>query len=328
MAPPPVPHHGSPAPSLHPLKEVLDLASGRIAGWLLDRHKAADAISVAMAPHSHPLREGFLAVRLSSPELRNAGRRLEDAVRLDGLALLLRGPIDREALSVLERARERGAIVGCDATAALAHFAALTPDLLAVSALEPEPSHDDATGAAVLRALTAIADGAGTRVLALDVPSVARSIAMHDLGVALAQGMTLRPARRRPSPDADDVAWPRVARSWGNVLGMNRPALPAASSAEAIVDLCLADPEHDWIVLVDERTHPVCLIERAALLCGEPFEHRAVRVGPGMELRNVAQAAAERPRDDRARPLVLCDSLGRYRGLLSLDPVPRPLAAC
>jgi hypothetical protein len=110
-------------------------------------------------------------------------------------------------------------------------------------------------------------------------------------------------------------------------LEHGRPSLPATTSVAALVDVCLEHTDHDWIVLVDERSHPVRLIERAALLCGEPFAHRAVRVEPGVPLRRVAQAALDRPERDRSHPLVLCDSAGRYRGLLMIERTPDARAA-
>jgi hypothetical protein len=48
------------------------------------------------------------------------------------------------------------------------------------------------------------------------------------------------------------------------------PALPSDASMTAILAACLADDEHDWVVLVDGRDRPVRLVERAAMLLGAP----------------------------------------------------------
>ena len=326
----PVPDHDRPP---DPLDRVIDLASRQTAGWMLDPRDgaiAADAISAALTSTRRLAGGRFLAVALSKADAEHASRRLDGNGRLDGLALLLRGPMDRKSLTVLERARERGALLGCDTTAALMHFAALSPDLLSVSAPELGPVRGDATGAAVVRVLAAMADAIGARVLAQQVTSTSESDALHELGIALAQGEAFGmspPALAVRAPNVTVASFRRVKRSWTASLEQGRPTLPATSSAAALFDVCLEHTDHDWIVLVDERSHPVRLIERAALLCGEPFEHRPVRVGPGVPLRGVAQAAVDRPEGDRSRPLVLCDYAGRYRGLLMLEGTSSALAA-
>jgi EAL domain len=325
MSSPLVPEHD---PSLDQVDPVIDLASQETAGWVLGCREgeiAAEAVTAALTSRRHIAGGGFVGIPLSSRDAKHASRRLDGTGRLDGLALLLRGPIDRDGLSVVERARERGALLGCDTTAALTHFAALSPDLLSLSASELGAVRGDATAAAIVRVLVAMADTIGGRVLAHDVTTIRQSEALHDLGVALAQGEAfgLPSLRLAATPANVSVAsFRRVKRSWTATLEKRRPSLPATSSVTALVDLCLEDADHDWIVLVDERLHPVRLIERAALLCGEPFEHQAVRVHPGVPVREVAQAALDRPERDRSRPLAVCDSAGRYRGLLMIDRAP------
>jgi hypothetical protein len=320
--------------SLDEFDPVINLASYETAGWEVlgrrDGANAADAVGVALAWRRKVSGGIFVGVRLSTRDAKDAARRLDGTGRLDGLALFVRGPIDRDGLRVLERARERGALVGCDATAALVHFAALSPDLLSLPAPELWPARSAATAAGVVRVLVAMADTIGARVLAHHVTSIRQAEALHDLGVALAQGEALggSPLPHAVTPANVSLApFRRAKRSWTATLEKARPSLPATSSVAALVDLCLDHVDHDWIVLVDQRSHPVRLIERAALLRGEPFEHQAVRVHPAVPLRGVAQAALDRPERDRSRPLVLCDFAGQYRGLLMIEPTPKALAA-
>src|SRR5690242_19915750 len=56
-------------------------------------------------------------------------------------------------------------------------------------------------------------------------------------------------------------------------LAEDVPVLPFSSEIAEIVDRCLSDDSHDWLVLIDRQERPVRLVERAALLRGEPFEH-------------------------------------------------------
>ena len=310
---------------------MIDLASGETAGWeLLGRRGgaiAADAIGMALMSRRNLSGGGFVALRLSTRDAKDAARRLDAAGRLDGLALILRGPIDRHGLDVLERARERGALVGCDSSAALMHFAALSPDLLSHPAPESGPARREANAAGVVRVLAAMADTIGARVLAHDVTSIRQSEALHDLGVALAQGAAFGRSPLRLTATPANVRRASFGRAKRSVLENVGPSLPTTTSAAALVDLCVDHVDHDWIVLVDQRSHPVRLVERAALLTGEPFEHRAVRVDPGVPLLGVAGIAMDRPEHDRSRPLVLCDSAGRYRGLLMVERTRKALAA-
>jgi EAL domain len=331
MSPSRVPEHEQ---SLDEVDPVIDLASRDIAGWeVLGRRDGAiavDAIGMAFTTRRHVCSGRFVAVRLAARDAESAARQLEGAGRLDGLALILVGPIDRDGLRVLERARARGALVGCDSTAALAHFAALSPDLLSLRAPELGPARCGATAAGAVRVLVALAERIGARVLAEHVTSSPQAELLHRLGVALAQGevfgrsplrLAVTPANVRSAP------FRRAKRSRTTTFEETRPSLPTTSSLAAVLDLCLDHVDHDWIVLVDRRSHPVRLLERAALLRGEPFEHQAVRVHPALPLRSVAQAALDRPEGHRSRPLVLCDCAGQYRGLLMIERTPKADAA-
>jgi hypothetical protein len=320
--------------SLDGFDPVIDLASRDTAGWEVpgrrDGASAADAIGVALMSRRQAFGGRFLGVRLSARAAKHAARRLDRAGRLDGLALILAGPIDRDGLGLLQRARERGALVGCDTTAALVHFAALKPDLLSLPAPRPEPARSDATAAGVVRVLVALADTIGARVLVHDVTSIRQAEALRQLGVALAQGDPFGRSPLRPAdPPANLMFAPfgRAKRSWTVTLEELRPSHPATSSVAALVELCLDHVDHDWIVLVDQRSRPVHLIERAALLLGDAFQHQAVRVHPASSLRSVAQAALDRPEGERSQPLVVCDCAGRYRGLLMIERPSKALAA-
>lgn len=103
-------------------------------------------------------------------------------------------------------------------------------------------------------------------------------------------------------------------------------ALPFDVSLAAIVDRCL-DADEDWLVLVDPGARPVRLVERAALLRSEPFEHRVAMVALGTPVAEGARLATRRPRPERFQPLVCCDGTGRYVGLVRIDRILESLAA-
>jgi hypothetical protein len=128
--------------------------------------------------------------------------------------------------------------------------------------------------------------------------------------------MTLRPAG---DPDA------AVAVLIDDVVD-NVASLPVETELTAIVERCL-DDDQDWLVLVDTAGHPVRLVERAAMLRCEPFEHTVTTVAIGQPLDSVARRAVARAPVDRLRPLVGCDAEGRYVGLLRVERLLAALVA-
>jgi hypothetical protein len=150
---------------------------------------------------------------------------------------------------------------------------------------------------------------------------------LRGLGVALGQGATFG----APQPRADDAEIVVLADRGGgrtvHELAEDAPGVQVAGPLSELVRQCLTDGDRDWLMLVDDEARPVRLVERAALLRGEPFEHRAFTVGPWMSLRAIARAAARRPARDRLRPLALCDAQGRYAGLLRIERLLDALAA-
>lgn len=109
-------------------------------------------------------------------------------------------------------------------------------------------------------------------------------------------------------------------------LAEELPALPQDAAMSAIAEVCLAADEQDWLVLLDERARPVRIIERAAVLRGEPFEHPVLALAAGTTIAAAARRAATRARRARLRPLVCCDAHGCYVGLVRMDRLLAALA--
>lgn len=91
----------------------------------------------------------------------------------------------------------------------------------------------------------------------------------------------------------------------------------------AVVDMCLANDRHDWVILADALERPVALIERAPLLLGMPFEHRPTILSAPTSREDVLRQALGRRCEERHRPLVCCDALHRYRGILRMETLLR-----
>lgn len=110
-------------------------------------------------------------------------------------------------------------------------------------------------------------------------------------------------------------------------LAEDAPVLAFSSEIAEIVDSCLADDDNDWLVLVDGEERPVRLVERAALLRGEPFEHRVSVLPADAPPAAAARQATTRSRVDRLRPLACCDAAGRFLGLVRVERLLAALAA-
>jgi hypothetical protein len=126
-------------------------------------------------------------------------------------------------------------------------------------------------------------------------------------------------ADKRPETDAREVTAADLVE--------NAHTLPADAQLDDIVGACLEADDRDWLVLVDDAGRAVRIVDRAGVIRGEPFEHKAALVAAEMPLREVARRAATRPGPDRLRPLVCCDGEGRPAGLIRVDAVLRALVA-
>ena len=110
-------------------------------------------------------------------------------------------------------------------------------------------------------------------------------------------------------------------------LAERAPVLPFSAEIAEIVDSCLAEDGHDWLVLVDSESKPIRLVERAALLRGEPFEHHVSLLAADATTVACARQASGRSRVDRLRPLACIDAAGRFLGLIRVERLLAALAA-
>jgi hypothetical protein len=331
--------------AFHPVRE---LATETLAGWEVmhaDPQQSSipslepQLVAMALTSLAGLPAGQFIVARISTRGLTTDAvrRHLAGAATLDGLALILLGRLDEGGLPIIERARRRGALVGCDATGTdgdAGRIRAFEPDLLSLAASAP-----DSRALAMGRLAREL--GAETLMHEIDDRDDAARFAAG--GVTFGQGPAIGPPQRQ-APVSGDTAGSVVP--IGDASGSADPASPAVSAASelqelaerapcmqvgeplgAIVDLSLDDAEHDWLVIVDPSGRPVGLVERAALLRGEPFERRVEVVGAAMPVRTAAQAALARPGVDRSHPLALCDADDRYLGLLRIERLLEALAA-
>jgi hypothetical protein len=130
-----------------------------------------------------------------------------------------------------------------------------------------------------------------------------------------------------PAAEAIRQASPPVEAAE-TVAGLieEREPLAWGSSLEQVADRFLEDPLSDVIVLVDERSRPLALAERSALMRGEPHERPIMRISPTSPQKAVARRAAARPWLERFHPLVACDRRGVYLGIVRIEQLLDALA--
>jgi hypothetical protein len=289
------------------LEPVVDLASGELVGWTLARRALAAAdVGAAIRAARASLRDGqLLVVPLRAPLFEApVAERMWGGESLRDLALVAPGSADRDALVVLERLRERGAQLGCETSLAVEEIAAIRPNFLWLGETAPRDARRSLAAGSVNRTLVALAEAIGGRVLA---------------------------DRRRleGAAGASAAASEHASLAWFHDLaGLVEPlpSLPVSAPLSEVVDTCLSNDDQDWLVLVDEDLRPVRLLDRAAMVRQEPFEHPVCMIDATMSLDVATQRAVSRVPRERLRPLVLVAHDGRYQGILRIEAILDALA--
>jgi EAL domain-containing protein (putative c-di-GMP-specific phosphodiesterase class I) len=152
------------------------------------------------------------------------------------------------------------------------------------------------------------------------------------MGVPLGQGYALgRPAVPWSSVPSAMAARIRLATSRRDLEGTtiervleDRPVVPEGAPLRA-VKLFTADPDLDVAVVVTEQRRPAGLVTREQTLRGEP-PWPATVVQRSSECGSVLRRAMTRPRPVRFQPLVCCDELGRYLGVVPVERLVEQVA--
>lgn len=321
------------------------------AGWSRQGHAAqagrveARLVRAALTARGEVPGEAFLLVKVSTRAL--LGSELPEAFDAAGdlrrVVVALSDdadPADTAAVGKsVDRLRTAGARFAVDDTgtgyASLEQLVRLRPDLVRVGETFTAEVDRDPARSAVIEALVAVASRIDAQVICAEVPGVPELHALMRVGVPLAQGPVLGEA-----PDLE-MGGLRCEANAAIVSGrISRPGrrtvnhaierlepLEDGMSTGDIADRFLADPRHDTLVSIDLERRPVALLDRAALLRGEPYETTPMTVEPNAPLSEVARRATSRPSDERLRPLVVCDPHGRYVGIVRIERLLEALAS-
>jgi hypothetical protein len=310
-------------------RAVLDLRTRAIAGWEVVTTAGTglpvhwSLLEVALARRASTAPGQFVAIRAPAGALAGGrlGHMLGQPGSLAGLLVIATGPEAAGARAALARARSQGALVGVEPGPEISwRNSASCFDVVSVR-VHPTRGHEQ-WSRALLNALD-LGDKMGARILMDGIDEPERLSECRDAGVHLGQGDAVGGAQPAPPAPGRSAASRSVARE----LAERAPSVPASEPVAVLVDLSLADAENDWLVLVDGEGRPLSLVERAALLRGEPYERRIDVADPAATLASLARRAVQRPRADRSRPLAVCDDAGRYVGLLRMERLLEALAA-
>ena len=238
---------------------------------------------------------------------------------------------------VLDAARDAGATIAIDETASgyssLKQLLNLRPDFVRIGADFVMEIDRDQAKAAVVETLGALASRIDSWVIAAGIPGSGELDTLRRLGVPLGQG----PLFGHPLPAMgplegrvvrlvrESAPIPSGERTVASLIEA-RPPIAWGAPIEDLADAFLDDPRHDVVVLVDERSRPLALAERAALLRGEPYERPVMRITPSSPLKAVARRAAARPVLERYHPMVACDRRGVYLGVVRVEQLLDALA--
>jgi EAL domain-containing protein (putative c-di-GMP-specific phosphodiesterase class I) len=314
--------------------EVHPSAAGRLESILL----AAALNERDRLPHG-----AYLAVNVSAAALRSdeVAAVLGDAGELDHVVLIVTEDaaedVDGRVADAIEYVRDAAGLVCVDETgsgyASFRHVLDLRPDFVRVGTTFVAGIDGDPAKGAVLEAVVSLATRTGAQVIAGGIPGRPELSALRRMGVQLGMGTLFGPPAAGMGPlsrgatEAIKQASPPVEPGETvAALIEARPPLPWGSSIEQVADAFLEDPLNDVIVLVDERSRPLALAERAALMRGEPYERPVMRISPTSPQKAVARRAAARPWMERFNPLVACDRLGVYLGLVRVEQLLDALA--
>ncbi|HEV3497045.1 MAG TPA: hypothetical protein VHA34_11900, partial [Actinomycetes bacterium] len=163
-------------------------------------------------------------------------------------------------------------------------------------------------------------------VLAEGIERMAALESIIRLRVPLAQGYLLgRPAEpwaTLPGELAATIRDRQTAQTFeGSVVGLtvDAPAVRAGDAVAAAAHWFEADHELDVVVVLDDWSRPVGLVDRACAAARGRPKRTLLKTRPSTAPETVVARAMARPAADRFDPLVCVDDRGHYLGVLRIE---------
>jgi EAL domain-containing protein (putative c-di-GMP-specific phosphodiesterase class I) len=230
---------------------------------------------------------------------------------------------------VVGEARALGAFVAVDDAgagyASLQHILALRPDFVKLDRALIAGLHLDEAKSALIDMFGGFTSRIDAWLLAEGIEEVAELSRLSQLGVPLGQGYLLgRPVPSMSQLSEDMTRTLRRHRSVSqlegqSVLALAEPhdALHAASRDEELVRRLLQDRRLTCLPLLDDDARPVALAFHTA--AGGLARRAVTCVHESVSVREALDRALTRESASRFDPLLCCNELGHFRGVLRIE---------
>jgi EAL domain-containing protein (putative c-di-GMP-specific phosphodiesterase class I) len=229
---------------------------------------------------------------------------------------------------VIGEARTLGAFVAVDDAgagyASLQHILALRPDFVKLDRALIAGLHLDEAKAALTEMFGGFTSRIDAWLLAEGIEERAELARLSQLGVPLGQGYLLgRPAPRMSELSAEVMSVLRepavAAGERSKLLSLVEPHESAqASESDAALSLVLRDTgSPHWLPLLDASARPIALATRFGP--DEIVRRAAMCVLDTTPVREALERALTRLPHSRFDPLMCCDDLGHYRGVVRVE---------
>jgi EAL domain-containing protein (putative c-di-GMP-specific phosphodiesterase class I) len=285
----------------------------------------------------------FLSVNVSAdalprPEVQEA---LLEEDSLEGVMIELTeqaGAVDYERLrEAIAPLRAAGAALAVDDAgsgyATLHRIMTLRPDVVKVDRTIVAEIHEDPAKRAAVEVMTVLASRIGASVVAEGIERMEELDDVIRLGVSLGQGYALAP----PAPaivQLERALTAHILVQAASTAGCEHlagllarpPAVAEGCDERFLAQLFARDPNLQHVPVIDTRRHAVALVEREGFLSGRPPLPRPMQVPLDAGVHTVARRAMTRPRPRRFEPVVCCDEIGRYAGLVHFERLVEQLS--
>jgi hypothetical protein len=121
-------------------------------------------------------------------------------------------------------------------------------------------------------------------------------------------------------PGSDD--YPRGVRA----LLERPPSVFEDDAGAAVPRLFDADPDLEWVTILDRESRPVALVERPSSPGAQPLLAPVTTIEPDVSPPVAARRAMEREPSLRMVPFVRCDSRGRFVAIVRIEVIVDALA--
>jgi EAL domain-containing protein (putative c-di-GMP-specific phosphodiesterase class I) len=273
----------------------------------------------------------FLSVNVTGAGL-TADAVLDTVVHGPRLEPLVLEVTEQSAIEDVERLgasaalfRERGAMLAIDDAgagyASLQRILAVRPQFIKLDRSLITDIHGDEVKAAATEMMGALASRMDAWIVAEGVERLGELERLLQMRVPLAQGYLFA----KPAPDFErlDASWAtRVPtgvedHALGELIEHVQPAMAAVDREE--VSWRFADGALDYLPVVDGERKVVAMVERAGFVAGGHGRVAPLRVSPDSGQAEVLRRAMARDRAERLHPVICCDELGCYLGMVRVE---------